>query len=77
MNFFREGFDCCHDSPTPDDNVFKELALTYASRNPTMHAGDACKPDYFPNGIVNGAKWYEVKGMHMILLNFSILFQKY
>lgn len=42
-----------------------------------MHAGDACKPEVFPNGIVNGAKWYEVKGMHMIHLNFSILFKKY
>uniref|UniRef100_A0A1B6LU96 Peptidase M14 domain-containing protein n=1 Tax=Graphocephala atropunctata TaxID=36148 RepID=A0A1B6LU96_9HEMI len=56
------GYECCHESKTPDDAVFKALALKYASINPLMHAGNSCHPDNFIQGITNGAFWYEVKG---------------
>ncbi|XP_028400532.1 carboxypeptidase D-like [Dendronephthya gigantea] len=53
------------DSSTPDDDVFKELALTYSMNHATMHLGRACSG--FPNekfklGITNGAHWYSVEG---------------
>lgn len=51
-----------HDSKTPDDDIFRNLSITYASRNPLMHAGNTCKPDNFSEGITNGAIWYEVRG---------------
>ncbi|XP_054259827.1 carboxypeptidase D-like [Macrosteles quadrilineatus] len=57
-----QGDGCCHESKSPDDPLFKKLALVYADLNPEMHAGNACKPDNFSQGITNGAFWYEVKG---------------
>ncbi|XP_060806567.1 carboxypeptidase D isoform X1 [Amyelois transitella] len=56
------GKECCEDSLTPDDAVFKHLAWTYSSRHPEMARGDACPPENFTNGMTNGAKWYAVKG---------------
>lgn len=53
---------CCKESKSPDDAIFKQLALTYAQRNPLMKNGVACKHDNFTNGITNGAYWYEVRG---------------
>lgn len=51
-------------SLTPDDDVFKHLALTYAQNHPTMSRGLACKAGTpsFPNGITNGAAWYPLTG---------------
>ncbi|KAG8233974.1 hypothetical protein J437_LFUL014493, partial [Ladona fulva] len=51
-------------SLTPDDDVFKHLALTYAGNHPTMHRGVACKPGTpaFESGITNGASWYPLTG---------------
>jgi len=40
-------------SATPDDALFRMLALTYASRNRAMAASRE-----FPDGITNGADWY-------------------
>jgi len=57
-----QGDGCCNESKTPDDSLFKKLALTYANSNPEMHVGNSCKPDNFSEGITNGAFWYEVKG---------------
>ncbi|KAF2900813.1 hypothetical protein ILUMI_05352 [Ignelater luminosus] len=56
------GRTCCKESPTPDNNLFKQLALTYAQLNSVMSTGTACKDDTFDNGITNGAYWYEVHG---------------
>lgn len=53
---------CCKESLAPDDAVFKQLALTYASPHPVMSQGGNCEPEHFPNGITNGAYWYEVYG---------------
>lgn len=53
---------CCKESKSPDNNVFKELALTYAQLHPLMKKGNACPNDNFPDGITNGAFWYEVTG---------------
>ena len=53
---------------SPDDDVFKKLALTYAFAHPTMHLDNPpweCKsvpPDHFVNGVTNGANWYNVAG---------------
>ena len=48
-------------SPTNDDDVFKHLALSYSKYNPRMFQGSACGEN-FPNGITNGAAWYNVNG---------------
>ncbi len=52
-------------SKSPDDALFRELALTYSSAHPVMRHTKGC-PGYdsevFENGITNGAKWYVVSG---------------
>ncbi|XP_063701049.1 carboxypeptidase D [Culicoides brevitarsis] len=52
---------CCENSLTPDDRVFKVLANTYAKNHPTMRRGLNCN-ESFPRGITNGAFWYELDG---------------
>ncbi|GAB6030074.1 hypothetical protein CHUAL_005754 [Chamberlinius hualienensis] len=49
-------------SPTPDDAVFRELALTYAHHHGSMEKGNVCNGDHFEHGITNGAIWYDVEG---------------
>ena len=51
-------------SKSPDDAIFKELALVYSRSHATMHLGQTCPGDQdsFPNGITNGAHWYDVPG---------------
>ncbi|OAD62352.1 Carboxypeptidase D [Eufriesea mexicana] len=48
---------------SPDDELFKYLAYTYADNHSQMRTGDACQEaDIFQHGITNGAYWYEVIG---------------
>lgn len=50
--------------PTPDDDIFKSLALLYAERTRTPEMGWHC-PDLqrsFPRGIINGAEWKPQSG---------------
>ncbi|XP_069136324.1 carboxypeptidase D-like [Argopecten irradians] len=49
-------------SASPDDQIFKQVAKTYASNHKTMHKGNLCSGDHFPDGITNGAYWYDVPG---------------
>lgn len=56
-------YECCKNSPTPDDAVFRNLALVYAQNHPAMRTGKNCN-DSFDNGITNGAHWYELNGMY-------------
>lgn len=59
-------------NPSPDNDVFKMLALTYSNAHPRMHLGQPCPPlvkgsktlldERFPDGITNGAAWYPVPG---------------
>ncbi|CAK9809820.1 Carboxypeptidase D [Anthophora quadrimaculata] len=53
---------CCIESKSPDDELFKYLAHTYADNYPLMRTGNACPPDVFQGGVTNGAYWYEVIG---------------
>lgn len=53
--------ECCEDSPAPDNVLFKRLATIYASNNPVMRTGHNCN-ETFPDGITNGAYWYELNG---------------
>lgn len=53
--------ECCEDSPTPDDSLFKYLSRTYAKNHPVMKDGHDCN-ETFTNGITNGAFWYELNG---------------
>ncbi|XP_043495916.1 carboxypeptidase D-like isoform X1 [Polistes fuscatus] len=53
---------CCIESISPDNELFKHLAHTYADNHPRMAAGNACPPEKFPGGVTNGAYWYEVVG---------------
>lgn len=55
------------ESKSPDDDVFRYLALIYARHNSDMRKGycvDSCNHDgeYFPLGITNGAAWYPISG---------------
>ena len=53
-------------APTPDDDTFRSLALTYAVHHGTMYKSRGCDdadPDFSQNdGITNGAAWYPVSG---------------
>lgn len=62
-------------NPSPDNDVFKMLALTYSNAHPRMHLGKPCPSianglyrgktpleERFPDGITNGAAWYPVAG---------------
>ena len=51
-------------SRSPDDDIFRELALVYSQSHATMHLGQTCPGELesFPNGITNGAHWYDVQG---------------
>lgn len=49
------------ESKTPDDAVFKHLALTYSQNHPEMRKGDSCRRK-FKDGITNGAAWYSFAG---------------
>lgn len=56
----REGY-----SRSPDDAVFRQLALSYSKAHPVMGGGRPCPAypnEYFRDGITNGAHWYVVKG---------------
>ncbi len=44
------------DSPTPDNDIVRELALEYSEDNAPMYGGA------FPQGITNGADWYAISG---------------
>ena len=49
---------------SPDDDIFRQLALTYSKAHPTMHLGKPCPGDQdgFRDGVTNGAAWYNVNG---------------
>ncbi|XP_072286935.1 carboxypeptidase D [Pyxicephalus adspersus] len=53
-------------SKSPDDAMFQQLALSYSKENNKMFTGSPCKEIYpnenFPQGITNGANWYNVPG---------------
>lgn len=54
-----------HYSKSPDDAIFKQLALTYAQHHRYMRDGFGCSSSddvQFPRGITNGAQWYDVPG---------------
>lgn len=59
--------DLSASNPTPDDDVFRYLATSYANSHPTMHYGKPLCPglsvlEEFPNGITNGAAWHTEGG---------------
>jgi len=45
----------------PDDSLFKYLARVYANKHLAMAKKEGCGAE-FPEGITNGAKWYDVAG---------------
>lgn len=49
---------------SPDDDIFRQVSLAYSYGHETMHLGEPCPTDSagFPNGITNGADWYNVDG---------------
>lgn len=46
---------------SPDDSLFRFLALTYAKKHLTMSSSTSCSPE-FTDGVTNGAQWYDVSG---------------
>ncbi|KAJ8917801.1 hypothetical protein NQ315_010707 [Exocentrus adspersus] len=55
------------ESPTPDNDVFRHLAMVYSQNHLTMHKsmdrhlGEKCNV-IFKDGITNGAVWYSFEG---------------
>lgn len=49
--------ECCQESKSPDDKVFRHLAHTYADNNPAMRSGTSCPSENFNGGVTNGAHW--------------------
>lgn len=51
-------------SESPDDDIFRQVALAYSNAHRTMHLGKPCRGDNygFSGGITNGAAWYSVDG---------------
>ncbi|XP_013880863.1 carboxypeptidase Z isoform X1 [Austrofundulus limnaeus] len=52
-------------SPTPDEQMFKQLARTYADAHATMSNNDTerCGASFYrTRGIINGAQWYSFAG---------------
>ena len=51
-------------TPSPDNDIFVQLASAYSYAHRTMHLGNPCPNDNegFKQGITNGAAWYSVKG---------------
>lgn len=49
---------------SPDDDIFRQLSLSYSRAHSSMHLGRPCRGDFygFPDGITNGADWYNVDG---------------
>lgn len=49
---------------SPDDGIFRQLALAFSKAHTTMHLGRPCPKDSygFVDGITNGAAWYSVDG---------------
>jgi carboxypeptidase D len=45
------------DTPTPDDFLFEEISRRYSMYNPPMW-----NSSQYPDGIINAAAWYSVKG---------------
>ncbi|CAB1345219.1 unnamed protein product [Coregonus sp. 'balchen'] len=54
-------------SPTPDEQVFKQIARTYADAHATMSGNNSERCGNFgsigQDGIINGAKWYSFAGV--------------
>lgn len=50
--------------PSPDNDIFQQLALSYSKAHPSMHLGQPCPKsmERFRDGITNGAAWYSVSG---------------
>ena len=51
-------------SPSPDDAVFKSLAMAFSHAHKKMHLGQPCpgERESFRDGITNGAQWYTLNG---------------
>lgn len=50
-------------SPSPDQDVFKHLALTYSLNHKVMHKSPKCDTiQHFESGTTNGADWYILAG---------------
>lgn len=66
---FRLHVPSGHYSKSPDDAFFRDVALTYASNHEVMKTGAPQCPgeekETFPQGITNGAQWYDVPGRFM------------
>jgi len=60
---YENGFNSYgHYATSPDDKFFRHVATVYSELNPSMRIGSACKGNYFPGGITNGAHWYTLSG---------------
>merc|ERR1711935_1134834 len=62
------GFNPTEYSPSPDDETFRQIAMTYSKNHPRMSdpSTPGCDKQFNPfakqGGITNGAAWYTVEG---------------
>ena len=72
MNIHMSGRDDVKGSLTSDNSLFKELALTYSTKHPTMHLGQGCNESAsgFADGVINGAQWKE---LHYTMQDYAYL----
>ena len=72
MNIRVSGRGDVTGSVTSDNSLFKELALSYSTKHPTMHLGRGCNESAagFTNGIVNGIQWKE---LHYTMQDYAYL----
>ena len=72
MSIHMTDSDAVKDSVTSDDGLFKELALSFSNKHPTMHLGHGCNESSagFSDGIVNGAQWKE---LHYTMQDYAYL----
>lgn len=49
---------------TPDDELFRALAMSYAFNSIIMDYGKYCERDIYEHGVTNGAQRYEFGGLY-------------
>lgn len=48
---------------TPDDELFKNLAMSYATNSIIMDYEKFCERDIYSHGVTNGAERFEFEGL--------------
>ena len=47
---------------SPDDSLFRQLAMVYSLKHPVIRTECACASDHFHYGVTRGSDWYSLQG---------------